>query len=62
MFVFSDKNEFQGRGEDISSNFSIFPTISLLSYLTVVVVGEEPIDTSATCMGNRTAARAPVSP
>lgn len=35
MFAFSDKNEFQSRGEGISSNFTIFPTILLLSYLTV---------------------------
>lgn len=40
---FSDKNEFQGRGEDMSSNFSIFPTNSLLSYLVVVVVGRSPL-------------------
>lgn len=38
MFAFTDKNEFQGRGEEISSNFSMFPTISLHSPL--IVVGE----------------------
>ena len=39
MFAFSGKNEFQGEGEEISSNFSIFPH-QLAPFICDSVLGE----------------------
>lgn len=64
MFAFSDKNKFQGRGEEISSNFGIFPTIQYFPtpFILDMVIGEAPLGTLATHRGMRAAGGGPVSP
>lgn len=64
MFAFSDKNKFQGRGEEISSNFSIFPTIQYFPtpFILDMVIGEALLGTLATHRGMRAAGGGPVSP
>lgn len=61
MFAFSDKNEFQGRGEEISSHFNIFPH-HLAPFTLDSVSGEAAYRALATLMRHRTAEEFPSAP